>query len=36
MKVEGHMRTVNGARNAIEAGIWSIAHSTGLNEGMHR
>ena len=35
MKVEGHVQTVNGARNAIEAGIWSIAHSTGLNEEMH-
>ncbi|HKB09300.1 MAG TPA: amidohydrolase family protein [Vicinamibacterales bacterium] len=35
MKVEGHVQTVAGARNAIEAGIWSIAHSTGLNEEMH-
>ncbi|MBW8866320.1 MAG: amidohydrolase family protein [Acidobacteria bacterium] len=35
MKVEGHVQTVNGARNAIDAGIWSIAHSTGLNEEMH-
>ena len=35
LKVEGHVQTVNGARNAIEAGIWSIAHSTGLNEEMH-
>jgi imidazolonepropionase-like amidohydrolase len=35
MKVEGHVQTVNGARNAIEAGIWSIAHSSGLNEEMH-
>jgi len=35
MKVEGHVQTLNGARNAIEAGIWSIAHSTGLNEEMH-
>src|SRR5947208_1762509 len=35
MKVERHVQTVNGARNAIEAGIWSIAHSTGLNEEMH-
>jgi imidazolonepropionase-like amidohydrolase len=35
MKVEGHVQTVNGARSAIEAGIWSIAHSTGLNEEMH-
>src|SRR5512132_3141576 len=35
MKVEGHVQTVNGAKNAIDAGIWSIAHSTGLNEEMH-
>jgi imidazolonepropionase-like amidohydrolase len=35
MKVEGHVQTVNGARNAIDAGIWSIAHSTGLNDEMH-
>ena len=36
MRVEGHVQTVNGARNAIEAGIWSIAHSTGLNDEMHK
>ena len=36
MKVEGHVQTVNGARNAIDAGIWSIAHSTGLNDEMHK
>src|SRR5262245_43185362 len=36
MKVEGHVQTVQGARNAIEAGIWSIAHSTGLNDEMHK
>lgn len=35
MKVEGHVQTLPGARNAIDAGIWSIAHSTGLNEEMH-
>ena len=35
LKVEGHVQTVNGAKNAIEAGIWSIAHSSGLNEEMH-
>ena len=35
MKVEGHVQTLNGAKNAIDAGIWSIAHSTGLNEEMH-
>jgi imidazolonepropionase-like amidohydrolase len=36
MKVEGHVQTLNGAKNAIEAGIWSIAHSTGLNDEMHK
>jgi len=36
LKVEGHVQTVAGARNAIEAGIWSIAHSTGLNDEMHK
>ncbi|HEV8347861.1 MAG TPA: amidohydrolase family protein [Vicinamibacterales bacterium] len=36
MKVEGHVQTVNGAKNAIEAGIWSIAHTGGLNEEMHK
>jgi imidazolonepropionase-like amidohydrolase len=36
MKVEGHVQTVNGARNAIEAGIWSIAHSGALTDEMHK
>lgn len=36
MKVEGHVQTLAGARNAIDAGIWSIAHSTGLNDEMHK
>ncbi len=36
MKVEGHVQTLNGARNAIEAGIWSIAHSTALTDEMHK
>ena len=36
MKVEGHVQTLNGAKNAIDAGIWSIAHSTGLNDEMHK
>jgi imidazolonepropionase-like amidohydrolase len=35
LKVEGHVQTVDGARRAIEAGIWSIAHDSGLNEEMH-
>jgi len=36
MKVEGHVQTVDGARRAIEAGIWSIAHSTALTDEMHK
>ena len=36
MKVEGHVQTLNGAKNAIEAGIWSIAHSRALNDEMHK
>jgi imidazolonepropionase-like amidohydrolase len=36
MKVEGHVQTLNGARNAIEAGIWSIAHSRALTDEMHK
>jgi imidazolonepropionase-like amidohydrolase len=36
LKVEGHVQTVDGARRAIEAGIWSIAHDSGLNDEMHR
>lgn len=36
MKVEGHVQTVDGARRAIDAGIWSIAHDIGLNDEMHK
>ena len=36
MKVEGHVQTVNGAGQAIEAGIWSIAHSGALTDEMHK
>jgi len=36
LKVEGHVQTVDGARRAIEAGIWSIAHDGGLNDEMHK
>ncbi len=36
LKVEGHVQTVEGARRAIEAGIWSIAHDSGLNDEMHK
>ncbi len=35
-KVEGHVQTLDGAKRAIEAGIWSIAHDSGLNDEMHK
>jgi len=36
MKVEGHVQTQAGARNAIDAGIWSIAHSGALTDELHK
>ncbi len=36
LKVEGHVQTVDGARRAIEAGVWSIAHDSGLTDEMHK
>jgi len=36
LKVEGHVQTVAGAERAIEAGIWSIAHDSGLTPELHR
>ena len=36
LKVEGHVQTERGADRAIEAGIWSIAHDSGLNDAMHK
>lgn len=36
LKVEGHVQTVEGAERAIEAGIWSIAHDSGLTEENQR
>ena len=36
LKVEGHVQTVDGAKRAIEAGIWSIAHDSGMNDEMHK
>lgn len=36
LKVEGHVQTVEGARRAIDAGIWSIAHDRGLTDEMHK
>jgi imidazolonepropionase-like amidohydrolase len=36
LKVEGHVQTPRGARAAIEAGIWSIAHSGALDDETHK
>src|SRR5512139_155016 len=36
LKVEGHVQTLDGARRAIDAGVWSIAHDNGLNDEMHK
>jgi imidazolonepropionase-like amidohydrolase len=36
LKVEGHVQTRDGAERAIEAGIWSIAHDSGLDDAMHK
>jgi imidazolonepropionase-like amidohydrolase len=30
------VQTLNGARHAIEASIWSIAHGTALTDEMHK
>ncbi|MBI3262896.1 MAG: amidohydrolase family protein [Acidobacteria bacterium] len=36
MKVAGHVQTQDGARRAIEAGIWSIEHSGALTDELHK
>ncbi len=36
MKVAGHVQTKAGAMRAIEAGIWSIEHSTALDDAAHK
>jgi imidazolonepropionase-like amidohydrolase len=36
LKVEGHVQTARGARAAIDAGIWSIAHSGALDDETHK
>jgi len=36
MKVAGHVQTPAGAKNAIDAGIWSIEHSGALNDDLHK
>jgi imidazolonepropionase-like amidohydrolase len=36
LKVAGHVQTSDGARRAIEAGIWSIEHSGALTDEIHQ
>ena len=36
MKVEGHVQTVAGAKRAVAAGIWSIAHDAGMTDEIHK
>lgn len=36
LRVAGHVQTNAGALRAIEAGIWSIEHSIGLDDKAHR
>jgi imidazolonepropionase-like amidohydrolase len=36
MKVAGHVQTPAGAKNAIDAGIWSIEHGNALNDDLHK
>lgn len=36
LKVAGHVQTREGARRAIEAGLWSIEHSGPLDDELHR
>lgn len=36
LKVAGHVQTKAGALRAIEAGIWSIEHSSALDDETHR
>ncbi|MBI4421579.1 MAG: amidohydrolase family protein [Gemmatimonadetes bacterium] len=36
LRVAGHVQTGDGARRAIEAGIWSIEHDRGMNDETHK
>jgi imidazolonepropionase-like amidohydrolase len=36
MKVAGHVQTPAGAKNAIDAGIWSIEHAGALDDDLHK
>jgi imidazolonepropionase-like amidohydrolase len=34
--IERHPEIANGAKNASDAGIWSIEHGNALTDGMHK
>jgi imidazolonepropionase-like amidohydrolase len=36
LKVEGHIQTRDGAKRAIEAGLWSLAHDGPLDDELHK
>lgn len=36
MRVSGHIETTEGARRAIEAGLWSLDHAEVLDDVMHK
>ncbi|MDZ4699339.1 MAG: amidohydrolase family protein [Rhodothermales bacterium] len=36
MKVAGHVQTYEGARRAIEAGLWSLEHDNALTDDLHK
>ncbi|MGH9889651.1 MAG: amidohydrolase family protein, partial [bacterium] len=36
LRVAGHVQTVDGARRAVEAGIWSIEHDRGMTDSIHK
>jgi imidazolonepropionase-like amidohydrolase len=36
LKVAGHVQTQEGARRAVEAGIWSIEHDIALTDEIHK
>lgn len=36
LRVAGHVQTEDGARRAIEAGLWSIEHSRALTDELHQ
>ena len=35
-RVAGHVQTYEGARRAIEAGLWSIEHARALTDDLHK